>query len=46
MLRHVVGIEEGADLASADLAAGAHNNLKAASMTDEQIDQLAAYLCA
>ena len=46
MLRHVVGAEKGADLASADLSAGAYNYLKAAGMTDEQIDQLTAYLCA
>ncbi len=46
MLRHVVGAEKGADLASADLSTGARNYLKAAGMTDEQIDQLTAYLCA
>lgn len=46
MLRHVVGAEKGADLASADLSAGARNYLKAAGVTDEQIDQLTAYLCA
>lgn len=46
MLRHVVGAEKGADLASADLSAGARNYLKAVGMTDGQIDQLAAYLCA
>ena len=46
MLRHVVGAEEGADLASADLSAGARNYLKTAGLTDEQIDQLTAYLCA
>ena len=46
MLRHVIGAEIGADLANADLSAGARNYLKAAGMTDEQIDQLTAYLCA
>jgi len=46
MLRHVVGAGKGADLASADLSAGARNYLKAAGMTDEQIEQLTAYLCA
>ena len=46
MLRHVVGAEKGADLASADLSAGARNYLKSAGMTDGQIDQLTAYLCA
>ena len=46
MLRHVAGAEKGADLSSADLAAGARNYLKAVGMTDGQIDQLAAYLCA
>ena len=46
MLRLVVGAEKGANLASADLSAGARNYLKAAGMTDEQIDQLTAYLCA
>ena len=46
MLRHVAGAEKGADLSSADLAAGARNYLKAAGMTDEQVDQLTAYLCA
>ena len=46
MLRHVVGVEKGADLASADLSAGARNYLKSVGMTDEQIDQLTAYLCA
>ena len=46
MLRHVVGVGKGADLASADLSAGARNYLKAAGMNDEQIGQLAAYLCA
>lgn len=45
MFRHVVGAEEGADLASADLSSGARNYLKAAGMTDGQIDQLAVYLC-
>ena len=46
MIRHVVGVGKGADLASADLSAGARNYLKAAGVTDEQIDQLTAYLCA
>ncbi|MBQ9041518.1 MAG: tyrosine-protein phosphatase [Eggerthellaceae bacterium] len=46
MLRHVIGAEIGADLANADLSAGARNYLKAAGMTDEQINQLTAYLCA
>ena len=46
MLRHVVGAGKGADLASADLSAGARNYLKAAGMTDGQIEQLTAYLCA
>ena len=46
MLRHVLGVEKGADLASADLSAGARNYLKSAGMTDGQIDQLTAYLCA
>lgn len=46
MLRHVVGAEKGADLASADLSAGARSYLKAAGMTDGQIGQLTAYLCA
>ena len=45
MLRYIVGSEEGADLANVDLSAGARNYLKAAGMTDEQIDQLKAYLC-
>ncbi len=46
MLRHVLGVEKGTDLASADLSSGARNYLKAVGMTDEQIDQLTAYLCA
>ena len=46
MLRHVVGMEKGADLASADLSAGARTYLKSAGMTDEQVDALTAYLCA
>ena len=46
MIRHVVGVGKGADLTSADLSAGAYNYLKAAGMTDEQVDQLTAYLCA
>ena len=46
MLRHVVGAEKGDDLASSDLSSGARNYLKAAGMTDEQVDQLTAYLCA
>ena len=46
MLRHVLGAEKGADPASADLSAGTRSYLKAAGMTDEQIDQLTAYLCA
>jgi len=46
MLRHVVGAEKGADLTGADLSAGARNYLKTAGMTDEQVDQLSAYLCA
>ena len=46
MLRHVLGVEKGTDLASADLSAGARNYLKSAGMTDGQIDQLTAYLCA
>ena len=46
MFRFVVGMEKGADLASADPAAGARSYLKAAGMADGQIDQLTAYLCA
>lgn len=46
MLRHVLGAEEGADLASADLPAGARSYLKTVGMTDEQVDQQTAYLCA
>ena len=46
MLRDVVGTEKGTDLANADLSASARNYLKAAGMTDEQVDQLTAYLCA
>ena len=46
MFRHMVGMEKGADLASADPAAGARNYLKNAGMTDRQIDQLTDFLCA
>ena len=46
MLRHVLGAGKDTDLASADLPAGARNYLKTVGMTDEQIDQLTAYLCA
>ena len=46
MLRHVLGEENSTDLTSADLSAGARNYLKSAGMTDGQIDQLTAYLCA
>ena len=46
MLRYVVGAEEGADLASVDLADSTRNYLESTGMTDEQIDQLTAYLCA
>ena len=46
MLRHMAGLEKGADPASADLATCARNYLRAAGMTDEQVDQLTAYLCA
>lgn len=46
MLRHVLGAEKGDDLASSDLSSSARNYLKAAGMTDGQIDQLTAYLCA
>jgi protein tyrosine/serine phosphatase len=46
MFRHITGAEKNADLASVDPAAGARNYLQSAGMTDEQIDQLTAYLCA
>jgi protein tyrosine/serine phosphatase len=46
MFRHITGAEKNADLASVDPAAGARNYLQSAGMTDEQIDQMTAYLCA
>ena len=46
MFRYITGMEKDADLASADPSAGARNYLKTAGMSDEQIDQLTAYLCA
>lgn len=46
MFRHMAGMEKDADLAGADPSACARNYLKAIGMTDEQIDQLTAYLCA
>ena len=46
MFRHMAGLEKAADPASADPSTSARDYLKAAGMTDEQLDQLTAYLCA
>ena len=44
MFRYIAGLEKGADFSSADPAAAARTYLLGAGMTDEQIDELTAYL--